>query len=50
MPLPGDLANSVAEMHELVGARHRDRIIALLQRIVPDYRPAEQQEARTSRQ
>lgn len=44
MPLPRELAKRIAEMRELVAARHRERIISLLQEIVPDYRPAERQE------
>jgi FlaA1/EpsC-like NDP-sugar epimerase len=50
MPLPHDLASGIAEMRELIGSRHRDRIIGLLQRIVPDYRLAEQPGTRAPRQ
>lgn len=46
MPLPAELASSVDEMRELVSERHRQRILGLLQRIVPDYRPATSDTAR----
>ena len=45
MPLPQGLASGLDEMRELIGSRHRERIIRLLQRIVPDYHPAQQQDA-----
>lgn len=45
-PAPERLDSSVAELGELIGAAHRSRILAQLQRIVPDYRPADEQPAK----